>query len=404
MARRTRGNPTVTASDAVEKYADSRGFGTYDRKAASVLMPFRAALARRNTAAVRVAVYGDSTEEGQGITPTTVDNRALSWPDRFGWLLRNKYPTDGLANFQGCGWTAARTESALATGWTNSGWVNATSFGPDSKAMRSTAAGNTLTRTLPVGVTGFDVVYVGGSSITGFTVTVDGGAPSATITQATSKDGHVYQGVRGLAPGSAHTVVITSVGTNSYFDGLILYYGTESKGINVFNLGYAGRRTPDYLPGGYLGGWMNATPGIGSFQGAQSFAALNPDIVFMPYGYNDINVPVSKAQFKANLVTLTAGLRAMIPTKTIPFVYLGKWNPDVTQWGVGKPNTYADLVAGMAEVAAADPLSLAVNLADTIPAAGSSLATAYGLYADSVHGKADAYLAVADSLTSLIAA
>lgn len=43
-----------TVKSELEGRADTRGFTPYDKKAASVLMPFRAALARRNTAPVRI--------------------------------------------------------------------------------------------------------------------------------------------------------------------------------------------------------------------------------------------------------------------------------------------------------------------------------------------------------------
>lgn len=350
-------------------------------------------------------MIGDSTEEGQGVLPVTFDGRQYPWPERLGQLLRSKYPTDGLSNWSAPSWFAPQSTTTVANGWTNSGWSNTSYLGPDSKIMRSTAAGNTLTFTTPVGVTDLDLIYVGGSGVTGFTVAVDGGAASAAIVQTGSvKDGYKYS-INGLAAGSAHPIVITSVGTNSFFDGLIAHYGSASKGIQVFNFGRSGSKTGDYLPGGAFGDWIKSgTTTTSTLCGPQAWSAINPDLIIMGWGYNDANNSLTKAQLKANLATITATLRIMLAPKVVPVIYLSKWAPNAS-WASGKPmNDYSQITAACAEAAVEGTNTLALDLSQRIPAAQEPLSTAYGLHVDTVHGSNSGYQMIADDVFSVLAA
>jgi len=379
---------------------DVRG-NRYGLKEAGALQAFRAALAGRGTAPCNVGWLGDSTDEGTGAGTLAAD-RAKSAPDRFAEALRNLFPTAGEAAVQAPNFVPVNTAGPGATGFTKGGtWTASTQYGPNANAARSQGAGNTLTYVVPAGTTAFDVLSVGGGSITGFTVAIDGGAASAT--QAIS--GSIRDGVTSrftVDPATSHSVVITSVGTNNYIHGLLLYAGNESKGIRVFNAGKHGTRSDQWINGGSYN-WMPASPSPTQLGGIQSLMGLNPDLLVIGWGVNDYSSTsptVSAAQSRANSEAVVAAVRAVLPSKLIPVVFLGKWTPSVAQGG---PSTWAQFREQRALAALADPLGINVDLATLMPDVGSAAATTLALYADTTHAVAKGYQMEADALQSLLA-
>lgn len=79
------------------------------------------------------------------------------------------------------------------------------------------------TFTVPAGVTGYRIMNATQPNTPGFTVTDNGGAPSATISTVGSGDGQVYEVYRRVGlTGGAHTITIASVGgTGQYMN---MYY------------------------------------------------------------------------------------------------------------------------------------------------------------------------------------
>lgn len=368
------------------------------------LQAFRAALAGRASAPVNVVVMGDSTDEGTGVGTTAAD-RAKSWPDRFAELLRDRFPTVGETLLQAPNYLPVNTTSPMPTGVTKGGtWTATTNYGVNANAARSQSAGNTLTFPIPTGTTGFEVVSLGGGSITGYTVAIDGGAPSATQGLGGSiRDGY-KSALFSVAPGSSHTVVITTVGANSYVHGLLLYAGNETKGIRVFNGGKHGSRAENYRQGGSYG-WITGTPPTPTLLGGvQSLIALNPDLLIVGWGINDYtsNSPdVDAAAYRSYLENVVAGVRAVLPTKIIPVLVVGKYRPNAAQSGLG---TWEEMIAARAAMVAADPRAANVEMSKRMPDVVSADATTMALYSDTLHSNAKGYQMFADTLAALVAA
>lgn len=391
----------LTTCPEVEEARAPTALSRWSEKSVAALLPFHAALAERASAPCNIVVLGDSTEEGTG-AGTLYTDRAKAWPDRVAALLRAWYPTTGETADQAPNYTAINTAGAVATGWTKGGtWAGSTQYGPNALPARSSSAGNTLTYTLPATTTGFEVFSLGGTSATGYTVTVDGGSASAT--QGSPGTGGTRDGVRSalftVTPGSTHTVVITTVGNNNYIHGLCVYAGNETKGIRVFNAGKHGSRANLFANGGSYN-WMPAAPAPTTLGGNQSVAALDPDLLIIGWGINDYTAAFTAADHRAALENIVAGVRAALPTKQIPVLILGKWRPNVAS---GSTSTWADHQAARTAMAAADPLVIYVDLGQFMPDIGSTQATTLGLYADTQHAVAAGYQMAADAIVELIA-
>jgi lysophospholipase L1-like esterase len=365
------------------------------------LIPFHAALANRASSPVNIVCMGDSTVEGTGVG-TTQPDRAKSWPDRLAELLRQRFPTVGESAVQAPNFQPVNTTSPIVTGVTKSGFgASSTQYGPHANAARSTTAGDTLTFStahIPIGTTAVDVFGLGGTSVTGWTYAFDGGAASGTQTvSGSTRDGTT---VRLTSPNSAaaHSLVLTTVGANNYIHGLLTYAGNESKGIRVFNGAKHGARLNQYVQGGSYN-WLQANQSATVLGGAQSLIALNPDLLILGYGFNDFTNGDSPTTFKTNLTNLIAGLRSVLPTKLIPVVLVGDWEPNTTN-----PSGYGwnDYLAAMVAVAAADPYATFVSLGERMPNVASPLATTLALYSDTQHATAKGYQMVADELATLI--
>jgi lysophospholipase L1-like esterase len=363
------------------------------------LQSFRAALANRAYAPVNIVCMGDSTVEGTGVGTTAAD-RTKSWPDRMAEMLRQRFPTSGETAVQAPNFLPVNTTSPIPTGVTKSGFAaSSTQYGPHANAARSSAAGETLTFSVPAGTTAVDVFALGGTSITGWTYAWDGGAASGTQTvSGSTRDGTT---VRLTSPNASlsHSLVLTTVGTNNYIHGLLMYNGNESKGIRVFNGAKHGSRLNQYVVGGSYN-WLQANQSATVLGGAQSLIALNPDLITLGFGFNDFTNGDTAATLQANLTALIAGLRSVLPAKSIPVVLVGDWKPNTTN---PSGATWDDYVSAMRAAAAADPLVVPIALSSLMPDIGSALATTLALYSDTQHSNAKGYQMVADTLASFLA-
>lgn len=371
------------------------------------LRPFRAALADRNQNPCSIYVIGDSTDEGHGAGSTAAD-RMGSWPNALGTLMRDRFKTVGETN-SGPNFVPVVTASpTLPTGWTLTGsWVGVTTgnFGPTALAAKSTAAGDTATYTIPVGCTSIDILGVRGSSIGGYTSQIDGGAASATFFNGAPTQDGATQRITGWSTNATHTLQINTVGTSNQLDGIILYFGNETKGIRVFNGGHFGSYSRLYLPSQTYN-WIRLNPQpANSLSGVQSTIPLNPDLIVMALGYNDFanttNGPVTPTEFLANVQEIVTNARAMLPSKIIPVLYLSKYTPNTVS-GSGT-NTWQDYVSTMHSAAIADANGVHLDLTNTMPAVGSTEAATLNLYSDTVHGNKKSYQMIADAVASFIA-
>lgn len=135
---------------------------------------------------------------------------------------------------------------------------------------------------------------------------------------------------------------------------------------------------------------------------------MNPDLIIRDGFYNDMRFSSgrSAAQYKQDEIDLIAGMRSVLPAKTIPVVLLTKWKPadSFLASAVSYGRIWEDYVAARDEIAAADPYCLHVNLSDYFPRPLSPEAAAMGAaYADNVHGGDRIYGAVADMMAEYLA-
>lgn len=367
-------------------------------KASTALLPWYAALAGRVNAPASVVVLGDSQEEGSGIGTTFAD-RAKAYPNQLGNLLRSRYPTPGEAAVQPSNFTPVNTPSALPTGITKGGtWAAGANFGPTANAARSQSAGQTLTFTTPVGCTHVEVIGLGGTSATGWTFSINGGAASATqLVSGTTRDGTT---VRIAMPNTnANTVVLTMVGGNNYIGGIIFYHGNADTGVRVFNCGKHGSRANQWAFGGTYNWITSANPTPTTQGGVQSMIGLNPDLLILGPGINDYMAGVTPEAYAAALSSIIAACRAMLPAKTLPVILLGKYTANVSSPAGIPQSVYA---AQRLRLAKADPHMVALDLSDRIPAVASAPAN-LGLYTDTLHATAKGYGLVAAQLAPLVA-
>lgn len=372
------------------------------------LRPFRAALGDRNQNPVNIFVIGDSTDEGHGAGSTAAD-RASAWPNQLGMLLRDRFKTIGETNAGPNFVPVATASPTLPTGWTLTGSWNGVvtgNYGPCALAAKSTAAADTATYTIPVGCTSIDILGVQGSTIGGYTYQIDGGAASANFFGGVtpSKDG-ATQRITGWATNVTHTLQINTVGTSNFLDGIILYFGNETKGIRVFDGGHYGSFSRLYLPTSTYQ-WIKINPQPpSSLSGVQVVIPLNPDLVIIALAYNDYanvnNGPVTTTEFLANIQEIIANVRAMLPSKIIPCLYLTKYTPNTTS-GTGV-NTWADYANAFDAAVTTDPNGVHLNLTNYMPAVASAEATTLALYSDTVHGNKKSYQMIADYLAAFLA-
>ncbi len=375
--------------------------GPYSSGSAAALQPFRAALAKRITVPCNIVVMGDSTDEGTGAGTTAADRRK-SWPDRLAALLRSRYPTPGETVEAAANYLPSNTGSPLLVPVVKGGvWAGSTNYGANAFTARSQSAGNTLTFSLPAGSTGFEVLSLGHGGITGYTVAIDGGAASATQGLGVGiKDGY-KSALFTVTPGVAHTVVVTSVGSNNYIHGLAVYGGNETKGIRVFNCGKHGSRAEQYRSGGQYG-WVPAVPSESALNGVQSLQAFAPDLLVVGWGINDYSnsaPDVSDVQLRTYLENIISAARITVPAKELPVLVLGKYRPNIAQSGLGSWDEYR---AALGALDAADPLTTFLDLTKLMPDASSTRASQIGLYADTLHANSFGYQMMADAVASLV--
>jgi len=160
----------------------------------------------------------------------------------------------------------------------------------------------TGTQTLTYTVTGtsFDVWYVGGPSTGTIGVQIDGGSVTSVNTVLGSVlDGNLWNS--GALTAGSHTIVISVVSGTTYFGGISVYNGDESKGIRLYEAGHFGWTTGNWLTN------SNWWP--------RSVNTIQPHLVTIALATNDINAGVTPATVFANINSLITSIRSQI---TVP--------------------------------------------------------------------------------------
>lgn len=408
---------------------DARGVDPTGVKAAAALQSLRVKLAFRETAPVNIVVGapGDSTDEGSGVgNAADGSDRNKSWPSLLARGLRTKLTTTGETNPQPTpNFVPARTVSTVPTGWTfttpGAAWVTSPSattrgFSIDGVGQAAPVVGAVATYVTAVGLTDFELMYLRGADDTySWDVSIDGGA-AVRIGGTNDTPGGVEacktKAFTNLNPATTHTVSLTAVGTNAVLNGILPYYGNFIKGIRVYDLAQHGSNVSQWQAGSTFG-FVKAGGNGPSVLTAPTngYRRLDPDVIIVGGGYNDFKgsfsspaviSPRALTEYKSGVAAVVAAMRAPLPSKSIPVIYLHKWFPDP---GFGT-NPYGESwsLYGQAkkELSDADPLGVFVDLSSIMPTVTAAATAFPNMFADTVHGKQPAYQMVSDHFVSIL--
>jgi lysophospholipase L1-like esterase len=389
----------VPGNLATTSQIDSRGMGYADKNVVA-LKSFRAALAKRIVTGCTIYTLGDSRTEGLG-TGSSLD---ASWPARLEDHLRRRYPTPNEAVGVGRTYHPFLAPSGLATGWTILGGSPTTQLGKGINANLAFVgtAGLTLTKTFPVGITDIDILGTAGASISGITYTIDGGSVQTPVWNTGSTRAIVAQ-ITGLSSAVAHTLVITTTGTNNWLDGCIGYYGNRSTGIRVINAGHSGSRMSQYSQqsGNGAFAWYNpASVNQNTWNGLQSWTLLPPDLITIAFGSNEYQG--SSPETAANMASKTGefidSCATQWPNRPISFLIITPPKPGTTQTST---DSWASFAAAAQTVANSRANVAYLDMTKFAP--DMDAANVLGLYStDMLHEKPAGYQFAADSIASFI--
>lgn len=268
---------------------------------ARAMLPWWTAIAGRDTAPANWCGIGDSITSGANAT--AVANR---WTAQVLRRLRSAFPVAGVVGAP-IGYEPATFSPWAAPGGdklvTAAAGVGTFGLGIHSRILQAGMPG-TYTFT----GTSFDLYWTKGSASGTFTVTVDGGAPSAAQGSAANPAAALQVYNSGALAYGTHTVVVTQVTGTPWIEGFYPYNGDETKGIRYFDAGHYGTQVSGFTgSAGANLGQMGLVAG-GNFQ-----SKVSPQLVSIALGINDraaTTPAVPAATFKANVLTLVGGINA----------------------------------------------------------------------------------------------
>jgi len=331
-------------------------------KARAALRPYQAARARvkGGIGTCDVLVIGTSlSESGSNGTVTASISYVNRWQNVWRDMERAKLgQTNGGVTFLPADWgTTAVTPtpySSEAGTWAN----KRQNFGLGCRtAEATTTASKTYTQTC----TGFDIFYSGWSSGGTMYYKIDGGsAVTFSTTNATLASGKV-RSVTGLSD-AEHTIEVGwSSGSNIYFEGVAFYRGDETVGFRVWDGARSSASTTNFAESLAPNWW----PVV---------ATIQPDLVVIELGINEVLVSVSAATYKSRIEAMIASIRSRT-TVDPPIVLMSVWASGAQSNGV-----YAPFATAMREIAASDANVLYFDgNSRTYPTEAESLANANGL-------------------------
>jgi lysophospholipase L1-like esterase len=350
---------------------------------AAALMGWRAGLANREFAPAVVVCLGDSITEGQGAT--TMDRRYVAQLRK---RLRTRFPVTGITG--GRGFIGSDKTGVSSYTWpvTAAGTVTVDdNYGPKRRAALMTATGQSRTFTLQG--TSVDIMY-GRSSATGILYyKIDGGS-AVTIntatgyTQGTQVVGGVIANVV-LGASGAHTLEVGwSSGGTVYLEGVTEYDGDEAAGIRVHDAGHHGWTTTN---------WANRN---GFFYWMQSIKTLNPDLLVMPLGTNDLTGSISAATTLANWQAILGYLRGVGCDPSVLIVPMFKRSEGAVTQAIWDP-----YVSAAYQLAAGDPKVAIADIGAKMPYVGLGTPS-LSLYTDTVHPTDKGHSMMADLILGAI--
>ena len=291
------GNRLVTSDALDEQLAtfvglSTKGLQSLETQRANALRPFHAGLADRANAACDILVLGDSITEG-----AQASARSKRWVNRLLDNLRTRYPVPGVTGGEGyvpAYWAGTGSGITLPDPATVTGTqVQNPTFGLGKRALELTS-GKSVQWT--VTGTSVDIIFARGTSSGVMSVSIDGGAATTYATLRTPTDD---QGVQHISLGSAgsHTVTVSwSSGGTVYLEGVMVYNGDEATGIRLWESGHWGWKSGD---------WSNAGSNKLLYVG-QRAGLINPKLVIIPLGVNDLANNIDPAVMRTNLEAVIA--------------------------------------------------------------------------------------------------
>jgi lysophospholipase L1-like esterase len=334
-----------------------------------------AALANRNFAKTNIVCIGDSLTEGMGATL-----ESYRWTERLRQLLNARFPciTQPVG---GRGFLAPEVTSGLTS--FSASYVTVTGtptvdtgYGFSQRTYDISAGGGCTLAYSLVGDSA-DILWLGNSGNGSFRWKVDSGSYTTVSTNIAFSNGNITHVSLGTA--GAHTLTINWLSGGSVgIDGVIEYNGDYASGIQVHNAGYFGSAT-SYWTSGYY---------------PQPIANVNPGLIILELGSNDIGASISAATMKANLLTIIGNLRAAFTTA--PPILLMAVYPNQ-----GNDAVWPSYVAEYYAIAAADPLIDVIDLSLRMPATDAT--NTWGLiYSDSIHPSNKGQQNIADALCNFV--
>ena len=347
-----------------------------DTRRALAMRDWYAALAARHTVRANVCVIGDSITEGQKVTVML-----RRWVSRVADNLRRDLPTDGVTG-GGIGFVGNSATGVGLFTWpvVNVGTPTVTFNDGPKRSTGAITAGMSITFT--VTGTSVDIMYTQNSSFGTMAISVDGGGATTKATSGTLLAGRLHRVSLGVS--GVHTVAIShSSGGDVRIEGLVVYNGDESAGIQVHDCGHGGYNTNDWL----------ATPTVPERWPA-SIAALSPGLIIHAVGADDASDGMSKATYKAKVITHMAKVNAAL-TSPASWVLLSYPTRDSV---VGSA-VWQSFIDARYEIAATDSRVSVLDLTQRMPdIAGDTL----GLYYDLVHPTDKGHSMIADAVSGFL--
>ena len=309
-------------------------------------------LSSSDTSPVNVMCLGDSITESKG--GSTYSKR---WTKILESNLRNAFPVTGVTAPVSAGYvptaitfTPPGDYPVVLTNGSGFSDNTARGLGVRNYTLNS---GGTVVITV-TGATSVDVHYwkVAGTRTMGWKV--DGGSVTNVDVAYTSGkvDGYVLN--IPIPDTGTHTVTISCVSASAIgIEGFYVHTGTDSKGLRVYEGGHASSPVSLFSTGNpaqYLG---------------EITSTLQPSLVVLEFGANDYQQntfaqPISAAQFKTNLLSLIATIRANCTRPpSIVLMPVWMWQPGITPVEQGG---WDAMIQAQYDIAAADPDICIVDL------------------------------------------
>lgn len=361
--------------------------GTYaslatEQRDRNALKPFRAAMAGLIASGTPVNILGMGDSKVEGAVATLISKRYMN---RLVAMLRAYTGTTGVGVFSG-GPTAYIPAFYVSTFPSDPTFVlaagAATYINGGGIGRKGILIPNAGTATLTVPYTSFDLYYAKFNNGGTLTVKVDGVTVTTLNTNNSGAvtDGFKYNSGAAGALGT-HAIQVTA-NNNSIINGIYPYNGDEATGIRYFDGGYTG-----------------ATAGI--FQGVltqwqSSIATIQPQLVVIDLGTNDVAANAVPATYQSNLTDIVTTIRAQCTLPPSIVLVVPPQRPDTFTY------PWSQYVAAVESLATADG-SIAVLYARNGMYDQPSMPVGMGLFGgDNIHPTDKGHAMLGDALYAFL--